>query len=287
MTRPRRLLNLGLLLLLIVLGLLAYFEPGHSPPPAAQPLLALPASAIEHIAIERRGKTSIQLEKNQGRWTLRAPFQATADEQHLGTLLRLARTPSLKRIPLADQPLAHFGLEEPEITLHINDQRLEFGAKTALDNRRYLRQGEWVHIIEDVAYYYLLGPAAGFASKALLPEHPMPVELELPDGLHLLWKGGTWQEQSGAPLPAPDRLNALIDNWRYAQALALTPVQTLPQNAPVIRLLPKGGEPIRWLIAQREPELVLLRPDLGLAYHFAAEAAQQLLAPPPAKPQSP
>lgn len=276
---PRVGLNLGLLALVIILGLIAVYEPGREKAPLEQTLLSLPQAAITHIRIERRGKESLLLKKNAGQWQLMEPFAAPADDYRIDTLLRLAQTQSLKQIPIGGKDLALFGLDTPEITLTINDQRIRFGGKTALDNRRYLLQGNTIHLVEDAAYYHLIGPASGFARKQLLPDNASIIGLELSDALHLQRHEGGWENLGSAIVASPDQVNALVDNWRFAQAISVTPLEIETHNREMLRIVVEGrDEPISLIIIQHEPELILARADLKLAYHFTAESAQNLLA---------
>jgi hypothetical protein len=102
---------------------------------------------------------------------------------------------------------------------------------------------------------------------------------------------GTPSEAVSEPAAEPisalsgDDLSHWLDEWRYAQAIDITPLSQdkLATKAPGmnrIGLHLQDREPIHFLIIATTPDLVLARPDTGLSYRFSPEQAHRLLYPP-------
>lgn len=276
----RHLLNLALLLGALGLGLIAWLEPGHTPPPQPENLTTVSASQVQKIRIERREGRTVVLERVAGHWRMREPVDAPASEFRIESLLRITEHKSLGRNPVAGLDLARYGLDKPAVRLFLDDAELEFGDSTPLDSRRYLRLGDSVHLIKDVAYYHLIGPWTGFLSLRLLPEEAQLTRLELP-GLDLALQDGQWQV---TPMPesySADSGARLIDAWRTLQAIEVRPYAAEePEgvNIEQVRLhLAGSDEPLVFQLTARTPDLVLARPDLGVAYHLPASRAADLL----------
>ncbi len=76
-----------------------------------------------------------------------------------------------------------------------------------------------------------------------------------------------------------DDINRWIDDWRLASAVRVEPYGKGKMMGE-IKVEFKDGTKLTLGIMQREPELVLLRPDQNLQYSFFAQTAKRLLSPP-------
>ncbi|PKM43643.1 MAG: hypothetical protein CVV05_12270 [Gammaproteobacteria bacterium HGW-Gammaproteobacteria-1] len=271
----RNLLNLVLLLVVVGLGLLAWLEPGREAPPAPLKLTALDAAAIDRIRIERPAGV-LEMARRDGRWELTAPIHAPANGIRTDAILSVAAIDSLNSQAITGLDLAAYGLAEPAVRLFLNDTRIDFGNTSPLDQRRYVRVGDTVHLIPDLRYYQLIGGWNGYVSLRLLEENTPLDRIELP-GLTLENHEGSWRPQPAPEHWSADAATALAQNWDTAQAMEVREHKGEAKGEEV-RLHVRGSEqPIRFVIAAREPELVLVRPDLGLAWHLVAERAADLL----------
>jgi len=276
--KARLLLNLALLLLVLLLAAAALLGPDERERAAQRPpLTSLTVDAIDRILLERRDGKEVILERRAGQWRLIAPFSAPANRFRVENILRLAESRSLKQIEVAEgTPPARYGLAEPRVVLHLNDTALRFGDTTPLDQYRYVAVGERLHLVSDTPFYNLTGPATGFVSYRLLPPAAELVGIELPD-LTLRRAGGGWKVEPDAPGRTADAANAMAAAWRDSRALQVRRADGEPPEKGRITLHLKEGPPLAFHIRKRDPELVLLRPDLGLAYHLPPTAARELL----------
>lgn len=262
----RNLLNLVLLLVVAGLGLLAWLEPGRSPAPQAVKITTLDPAGIERIRIERPADT-VEMVRRDGRWQLTAPQAAPANTIRTDAIVSVAAIESLNQQPIADLDLAAYGLVEPKARLQLNDVTIDFGATAPLDNRRYVRVGDTLHLIPDLRYYQLIGHWSGYVSLRLLEEGTALDRIELPQ-VTLVNKEGSWLPEPAPEQWSADAATALAQRWLSVQAMEVREHKSTASGEE-LRLHVRGREqPLRFVIAAREPDLVLVRPDLGLAYHL-------------------
>jgi hypothetical protein len=271
----RNLLNLVLLLVVVGLGLLAWLEPGREAPPAPLKLTALDVAAIDRIRIERPAGL-LEMARADNRWQLTAPVTAPANGIRVDAILSVAAIDSLNSQAITGLDLAAYGLAEPAVRLFLNDTRIDFGNTSPLDQRRYVRVGDTVHLIPDLRYYQLIGGWNGYVSLRLLEPDTALDRIELP-GLMLENHEGSWRPEPPPAHWSADAATALAQNWDTAQAMEVREHKG-KANGEEVRLHIRGREqPIRFVVAARDPELVLVRPDLGLAWHLVSGQAQGLL----------
>lgn len=271
----RNLLNLVLLLVVVGLGLLAWLEPGREAPPAPLKLTTLDAAAIDRIRIERPAGV-LEMAHRGGRWELTVPIHAPANGIRVDAILSVAAIDSLNSQAITGLDLAAYGLAEPAVRLFLNDTRIDFGNTSPLDQRRYVRVGDTVHLIPDLRYYQLIGGWNGYVSLRLLEENTSLDRIELP-GLTLENHEGSWRPQPASEHWSADAATALAQNWDTAQAMEVHEHKGEAKGEEVRLHVRDREQPIRFVIAAREPELVLVRPDLGLAWHLISGRAADLL----------
>ncbi len=276
---PRNLLNLGLVVALLVLGGFIGFSQQGPPPAEPEHLSTLAETDITRIEIRPERHADAVLERRGSEWWLVEPFTARADTARVDAAIGLARARSLARYAVSAVDMQQAGLASPDLVLRINDVILELGGTEPLRGRRYVRLGDRVHLIVDRYSYLLQGGLASLVSPQLLPTGARLQEIELP-GLHLLQRGGHWQLADGEATSA-DALQALVDEWRHAHALRVSRRDGDEEGEPIVLRVAVGASPVRFILQRGEDEVLLIRPDLGLAYHFLPAAAERLLALPP------
>jgi hypothetical protein len=290
-------LNLGLLALIGALALLAVFEPGKEKEEVI-PLARFDAPAAQKI--ELSGKETLSLEKlvgtasfhgeaaregerqdaanekKNGHWFITAPFQTPANEHRVELLLKIPAATSAARYPAVAGDLARYGLAPPNAVLRLGDMTLEFGDSDPIQQRRYVKVGDTLHLAEDNFHHYLSAPATDYVEKKLLAENPDIVKIEIPGLVLTREEGGKWRSEPAQPSPNP--LYEMVDAWKYASAYDVKRHENkdaLP--AETIRITLAQGEAVEFGIVRREPELILLRAGWGLEFHLTEETSRSLL----------
>lgn len=273
--KSRIFLNLALAGLVAVLILLVWLKPKPMAP-AEFKLSTLASASINRIAIERPGQPAIVLERNLAGWRLSAPFQARAEGTTVGRLLEILAAASLQRFPATD--LGRFQLDPPLLRLTLNEQEFSFGTQNTLTGEVYVATRGGVHPVAPSYLVYAMKMPADFAARALLAEEEKLAGFEFA-GLKLSQSSdGKWSASPARPDWSQDDINRWVDEWRHASSLITQPYDGTPAlESLTLRL--GNGQLVNCKILRREPELVLLREDEKLQYHFPAGVGKHLLNP--------
>lgn len=282
MTR-RAWLNLALLSLVIILGVLAYFEPGAKKDEKPSPLLALTQSQVTRIQIQERNNPPVKLERTSDGWMITDPIQVAASDYRVNNMLQLLGATSYGFFPVAGRPLSEFGLEHPAGKIVFNDQVIEFGDNEPINNHRYVRVGEQIHLIDDRYYYQSQMLLTALVDTALVPAGRSLKQIMLPDLTLQQQQQGQWQarwrpsaSKSAALEPSKDAIDTLVDEWHRARAMRIDHYQA-DKTEDEIELEYGDGHRETLEILEREPELILGRKGLDLRYHLSADQGDRLL----------
>lgn len=276
----RSALNLSLLALAALLAALVYWEPGIERPVPPPKLTALAPVEVAHIAIQPRNGAEIRIDKDAGDWMMSSPVAIHANEFRIDALLRVTQADSHARIDSRELDLAKFGLEPPATVLRLNDIELAFGDSEPINNRRYVRVGATVHLIDDDYYYRLQADYTAFVSNRLLPPQGKPTAITLPSFDVARAPDGQWTVSPAETQPSMDAINGFVDEWRRAQAVEIDRFQGGSSQGAITVSLEGDEAPVEFLLVETEPETVLARADIGLRFHLTAEQARRLLQPP-------
>lgn len=281
----RLIINLALLLIVIMLAILAWKQPGVAPPADAQPITSLHAADATHVVITwptaADERLPVRLEKVQGTWRMTAPLQTYANEFRIDALLRVVETASHARFSALGRDLREYGLDAPRVVLEVDGTRIAFGGSEGIDHRRYLMVGDTIHLTDDLYLFRLQTDHAGFISTRLLPPDSRPTIIESPGLTLVRGENGRWAASPAGDF-TPDVINETVDEWRRAQAVAVELAKDsgigVGSGSDEVRVRLDSGEDIRFEVHERGIDLLLVRPDLAVGYVLMEEQAQRLLA---------
>ena len=279
----RMLLNVWLAIALLALVWVVWKEPGHAPKPPEVKLTAMSPAAISKIAITNHNG-SITLSKQGAAWRMSQPVEVAANGVRVDDLLGLLQTKSLSRFAAAGRDLSEYGLAKPAVRLRLNDAEILFGGVTPVDQQRYVQVGDTIHLISDRYMFELSGDSAAWISRDLVPPGAQIVALQVPDGKLSRNDKGEWLETPPEKGFSTDAAQALVDAWRDAQALRVTPYEKQPAHGEVVIGLAGQAQALRYQIIARRPELILARPEIGVQFYVASERADRLLSVKTPKP---
>lgn len=270
-------LNLSLLLAVLVLVGIAFFQPGLVKKSATHSLTDIDSLQVKKITIARPTHDTIVLGKTGQQWMLEKPFHARASDFIVSNVLAITRAASLNRLPFdANQDAAKYGFEKPKVIVDFGSERIVFGDTNPLNQQRYVLYRNQVHMISPNAIWAVTHEAPEFLDKRLLESKEAPVAILFSDGKKLELKNGSWVLQPKIKTLATDALTQLVNEWRYAGATEVHPYKGAPVHG-IIRVVYKNKRSIELGIVSRSPELILLRKDENLQYYFPASAAERLL----------
>ena len=272
-------LNITLAVVIIVLALLVIFEPGKDKAPELPKLTSLTSDTIQRVTIERAGRNTLAFEKQTDGWRITQPLQLRANEFRVAGVVNAAQAPSHARFPQVGRDLKQYELDTPKIKLTLDGQLIEFGGVNPLDNRRYVRVGDTIHLIADDIFPRANADAAGFVSTALVPEHAQELtEIKLPQMTVQRDKdSGKWTVTPPVAGLSADDINKFVDEWRHAQALQVSAYNGTPTGEHVTLTFTGSTSPLSFeLLSSKDNDLILGRKDAGVMYQFIAEARQRM-----------
>lgn len=272
----RTLLNIGLFVLILLLVLLVVLEPGKKPEIKPRHLTELKQADITQIELKRADATDIKLQKNNGVWFMIEPYRLPANEFRAQSVSALAEAKSHLQYDAKDIDLKKFKLDKPEVTVILNGViTLEIGGIDPINNRRYVKNGNILHLVSDTFYYQVAGAITAYISYQILPPDIKLAKLVLPE-FTLLQKDGDWRITPPQKDVSADSINEFVDEWRHAQSLEISEDKGAPQKANVRIYQEEVDKPIEFHLQKNHDNTYLIRNDLKLRYKLSDETAGKL-----------
>jgi len=274
--KSRLWLNLALLITIAVLAAIVYFKPGAKKPPPPVMLTNLQAADIKSIKIEPANMPAAELTRTEKGWQMLAPLKIQADQFLVKTILDNIHGDVSDSFAAKASDLAQYGLNPPALRLWLNGTEFDFGGTEPIHNNRYVKTGGEIRLTGNLLFYRINHQPLWWASRRLLPDNVRIVGVQLPDAT-LTLKGAKWQLAPANPTITSDDIQALVDNWKNAQALGTDKIGSGKSQGEVAIELAGGGQPLRFAILSDPNFLVLARPDLGLEYQLDSAQRADLL----------
>ena len=274
--QSRTLLNIALLLFVALLAGYIYFSAQQEQEqPQTLPLTRLSAEQVTQIAI-RHNQRRIELRKIGNTWQMLQPINITANAFRIDTLLNMLEALSHAAYPVSDLELKKYGLSETTTSISFNDETIEFGIVNPINNYRYVRSGNTVHLIDDHFYPLLSSQTGTLVARELISGDAEIVKLELPD--HTLYRNADNKWHSDGDI-GPDAINDTLYHWRKSQAFGVHNYMPRDSLGDIKVYLAGKPEPLHFSITDTDPWLIISRPGLDIEYHFNLEFYKRLLKP--------
>jgi hypothetical protein len=276
----------NLLLLAGVVGLVVFaiYRPKEEQAPKFR-ISSLDPAQVQHVLIEPKGGTLIELEKRGETWFLLRPYAARADRTQVERLLDLVSVSSKEKLAATD--LQRFDLDDPKLKVTFNQTTLSFGASNPLSQDQYVLSGDGVYLLSTFFTSLVPQRAERLLTHSLFRENEKPTAFKYKD-FQLAQQDGKWQL---TPAPAEqekasqDEINRWVEEWRFASSL-LTQPATGKTPIETIEVKLADGNTLKLGVLDKTPEVVLLRPDEKLQFHLSGEAGRHLISRPVATPQA-
>tara|TARA_R110002073_G_scaffold64308_8_gene161195 strand:- start:1626 stop:2492 length:867 start_codon:yes stop_codon:yes gene_type:complete len=271
--------QINLIMLATVVGLVTflYFKP-QSEDGREHAISSLAEEAVKSIRIVRH-ETEMVLKKSDNHWYLVKPLQAKVDKTKVTQILEILSVGSVQRFPLTD--LDRFGLDKPNTQLYIDHEYFGFGGLAPITNEQYVATGKNIYLMSPRYAVMLPSQPLDLISTKLLADEEMPVKFEF-ELFSVRQQAGNWNILSPKPgqVLTQDAINRWLRLWRQADATSLTfhPGDGLVGQTK-IKIGLHDGQVINLKILQNESELLFIREDTGIHYHFSVEMGKQLLSP--------
>ncbi len=275
--RVRVLVNLALLGLAFGLAAVIWLDPWRQQPPAAEKLSAIDPSTVNRLRIERPKRAPIALERTGSSWHMTSPISLPANPYRVAALLRIASAPVHDAFRAEGNDLRQFGLEPPKVKLLLNQHEFRFGDAEPLHGFRYVHYGPDVHLVTDTFFHHLLATAPAFVDPVPIGSDERAESVSLKQATVRL-ENGRWRVDSADLGLSSDAAERLASAWSSARATSVKAFEPGLDWREEVRVHLVGQpEPLRFVVARLQHQLVLGRPDRQVQYHFAKQAGLALV----------
>ena len=300
--RKQSVINLVLLLTIVALGMVAWLDPFTPSEPENRALTSIDKTSITGITLIKDGITAFRLEKQRTSvepgWQITKPLKIPANSLKVNQLLNLLSTNSLREYRIKSDNLAKLGLDKPawqilfDISDHANSMPsgsssnkadnilISFGKTEPISQRRYVRVGDSVHLINDRVSQFNFGSPLMLANLDILPVDKSVKEVHLPDKV-IRRVDGQWESSSPAEKSvSQSTYKEFIDEWRYAQASRVALADKSESNddaKPVTVVLEQADQPIHFLVESSGQDYIVTNKDWGVRYYLNGSVGEKLL----------
>lgn len=249
--------------------------PGTTQPPRPS---TLALSDVTRISV-RHGSDLVVIQRDspQAPWHLTAPVDAPVDAPHLQAVLTLLGTRAQRRYARHGIPDATTGLKSPALVVQFNQRApIDIGGRGPSRGSRYVRTPHDLLVAPLPDLSGLQWSWTHWISPALVPPHRQLKKLVLPHFTLDRDKTGDWHAQ-----PTGERstaaVAATVQAWQRSRALTVVPSDESQQRSARVTLVFEHGASRHLDIIERDPNLILRDPALGVDYHLAGNRIGPLL----------
>jgi len=155
-----------MLVLVLLLAGLTWLSLEQQEKEAKTALTSLSPDQVSLIRIESGKGSLIRLERMNSGWMMTQPSKARADDTKINRLLEITLAISIRKFK-PQQEMTQYGLNPPQAVLTLNKTRIEMGSLHPINQRRYMRVGNMIHLINDRFSHLLQASAKSYmATKA-------------------------------------------------------------------------------------------------------------------------
>ena len=265
--KSRWIINLLLLVAIGILILVAYYEPGIDEQAEAPAITTLNKDQLRRIHLNRPVRDDLVLVKTAAQgWVIEHTPELPADDYQVNALQKLAEQKAIRSYPASGLDLAQLQLDPPYATAILNDTAIEFGSLEPLEGLRYVRVANQVHLIPDLYLHLIDAGYTQFVRRRLFGENTRFARIALP-GFSIAKTDQGWTVDPQQEVSA-DNLQQFVDRWQVATGLNIQAADSAADGETVELIQADSGHSVNFVISAREPELVLVRPDLGIQYRM-------------------
>ena len=241
-----------------------------------------------NINFPGRAKTSFKLSKNG--WKMVAPYQTRADEFYVYRILSLLAAKSSEKLSAND--LGKYGLDQPRLKITFSNSTLNeeflFGTYNPITEDQYIFYNGDVFIING-GY----SETASYQPLELIEKRPIAAYEEIEGfdfsrleqwqvvGLKLAIKNNTWNASSDDLIVTQEDMRDWFElTWDSIPSKSLEFYKLDPRiGHKSFDILLKGNKKVTFYRIQESPELLILRKDENLLYHFPGDLGFTMLNP--------
>jgi len=274
--QSRSLLNIALFLVVVLLAVYIYdTDKKEQASSESDQLTQLSAGQVTQISVHHNQR-HIELRREDGKWRMLQPINMTANSFRIDTLLKMLSTVSHAEYSTADLALDKYGISDASTSISFNDITIDFGIVNPINNYRYVRINDTVHLIDDHFYPLLSSQTGTLVARELIDGDAIIDKLVLPQQTLYRDENNLWHSSNNTD---PDAIIETVHHWQHSQAFGVHNYMQRESLADISAYLAGESEPVRFYVTDTDPWLIIARPDLDIEYHFNLEFYDRLLKP--------
>jgi len=274
--QSRSLLNIALFLVVVLLAAYIYdTDRKEQASSKSEQLTQLSADEVTQINIHHNQR-HIELRWEDDKWHMLQPINVTANSFRIDTLLNMLNTVSHAAYSTADLALDKYGISNASTSISFNDVNIEFGIVNPINNYRYVRINDTVHLIDDHFYPLLSSQIGTLVARELIDDDAIIDKLVLPQQTLYRDEYSLWHSSDNTD---PDAISETLHHWQNSQAFGVHNYMQRESLADISVYLAGDSEPVQFYVTDTDPWLIIARPDLDIEYHFNLEFYDRLLKP--------
>lgn len=274
--QSRSLLNIALFLVVVLLAVYIYdTDKKEQASSESEQLTQLSADEVTQISIQHNQR-QIKLRREGGKWHMLQPIDIAANSFRIDTLLNMLKTVSHTAYSAAELELDKYGLSEASTSISFNNITIDFGVVNPINNYRYVRINDTVHLIDDHFYPLLSSQTGTLVARELIDGDAIIDKLVLPQQTLYRDENNLWHSSDNTD---PDAISETLHHWQHSQAFGVHNYMQRESLADISVYMAGNSEPIRFYVTDTDPWLIIARPELDIEYHFNLEFHDRLLKP--------
>jgi hypothetical protein len=276
LVQKRLIINLLLLLAVSILAIVFIQNDNKTEKTAKVDLVsAIDSNNIHYISIQRDSTPDIIFQRVENDWFITSPFKARAKKSRIKSILQILKSRSFTQILIDNTLLTPYQLDPPLITLRLDSHEFSFGTTEPLNDKRYLKFKNVIHLLNDSLFHQLRQSPMFFVSTKLIPEQESINSIKYNHYI-ITQVNNTWSISPKNSNLNKNQIRTLIDTWQMTEARHVQNYKTEEAKGQVT-LKYESGNIAKFDVISTFPELVLARTDLSLQYHLNKDMVEQLL----------
>lgn len=269
-------------LLVVTTGLAAtlwwvYLGPTRPPNPPPTRISPLRKPDVDLIRV-RYGSTLVVIRRGKAddAWHLSKPVNAPVDKTHLDAILSLLNHHADQQYPPGTASKDKTGLANPVVVRFNDEAPIRIGDPGPDQHSRYVATAHNLLHVRLPEMAGLHWSWTHWISPALVPSGRQLQRIILPHFTLDKSDDGSWHVLPSSP-HSHAAATATLHAWQHARARRVAPADQSRQRSARITLIFAHGSPRHLDIIERDPELILRDPALGVDYQLSGDHTAPLL----------
>lgn len=236
-------------------------------------LTSLSPGDVSNININKKNSLTM-IKKQDGVWKITHPVSIKANQFRIGSLLKLLTTNDYVKYPTDDLELSQYGFSDNSLNIQIDDTVITFGGTNPINAKRYILIDDYMYMSDDNFYPLVNSQLGTLVDHKLFPDNVVITGIQTTNFRLSKDANNLWHSTDDA---TSDNIIKTKNNWKDAQAFGVHNYVQRKASDVIKITVSNKTTPILLLVTDKDPWLVIARPELDLEYHFDQSNIKNLL----------